>query len=742
MLVGLSKKQYQIDPKPFSSGGEGDIYRVIGQEKIVMKIYHADRRTQEMEAKITHMAGNPPSESVLTQVAWPLDAVYDERGAFVGFVMPKLKITAELGKVYEYPSKTNITFKQKLILAENICVVIHAVHDAGYVFGDFNPRNIGIDLQTGMVAFLDTDSYHIVLDREKDQAYRCSVCAPGYCAPELLSKCADHITAHPEDSTRAYAKTPLDTFTRETDNFALAIHMFRLLMNGFSPYGGIRETESASVGSPGVGDAAVRRDSYCFKKGNKPQSSAVPPMTIHPKSVQKLFARAFIDGRKHPEKRPSAYEWHRALGKYEEELTQCEKCAAHYYRKELKSCPWCDADEKYRQSISPRPTMQQKAFGAAVTGQNPPVPPQNRSQSAWQQPASRRQGNASGTSGTGTTVTLGFSPKQPLLNGGLFKAATLFLYIIGWISFFGVAAFALKPFVSNGSFHFSKATLMGINGELVMLLSAAAIFLVTLGSACHAKSLKLAYMLSAVWGLAVCTAWSLMKTGFPGLRQGDMAGFPERCTVSVLGLFCILYFGSQSGKSLRKNYFRRLFVRPALGSKEIGFILAGLAVTGSYIWLLADLPLFFRIITKHNLSLPILFASPAILYGILGKGRKYGTKFAFGSLTGTATVTFFTSFLLWITTLEGDAQNTLMIVMAVAGIIVVRKLHKSIGGSMPGLTFLFMLTEYVSLVFPQIVSLQSHTMQLGEKAINLTALPPTILWVFTMLLLGYEIIRK
>jgi DNA-binding helix-hairpin-helix protein with protein kinase domain len=220
-----------------------------------------------MQAKITHMAQNPPSESVMTQVAWPLDPVFEENGAFAGFVMPRLRITAELGKVYEYPSQTNITFRQKLILAENICVVIHAVHEAGYIFGDFNPRNIGVDLNTGMVAFLDTDSYHIVLDRAKNLAYRCNVCAPGYCAPELLKKCAEHITAHPEDQDQAYAKTPLDTFTRETDHFALAIHIFRLLMNGFSPYGGIRETESASVGAPGVGDQAVKRDSYCFKKG-------------------------------------------------------------------------------------------------------------------------------------------------------------------------------------------------------------------------------------------------------------------------------------------------------------------------------------------------------------------------------------------------------------------------------------------------------------------------------------------
>lgn len=79
--------------------------------------------------------------------------------------MTKLDITDELSDIYVYPPKSGITYQQKLVLAQNICAVIHEVHRAGYVFGDFNPRNIGINVNTGVVAFLDTDSYHIVLEK-------------------------------------------------------------------------------------------------------------------------------------------------------------------------------------------------------------------------------------------------------------------------------------------------------------------------------------------------------------------------------------------------------------------------------------------------------------------------------------------------------------------------------------------------------------------------------------------------
>ena len=363
-LKGLNGKQYQLDNKPLGSGGEGDIYAILGNSSQVVKIYKKSSTSQVLEEKLKLMVQRPPSSSVLKQVAWPLDVVYDSTGSFCGFVMPKLDITDELSDIYVYPPKSGITYQQKLVLAQNICVVIHEVHRAGYVFGDFNPRNIGINANTGAVAFLDTDSYHIVLNKNTNQAYRCNVCAPGYAAPELLEKCAYHISAHPEDKQSAYAKTPLDTFTMETDNFALAIHMFRLLMNGYTPFNGINENESASVGSPGLGDVAVKRDSYCFKPGNKPQAVAVPDISVLPDDIADLFSRAFIDGKKDPKKRPDAVEWHKALESYEKSLVNCAVNRTHMYKRGLSSCPWCKADDKYSMAMSPR--LKQKSFYSPV----------------------------------------------------------------------------------------------------------------------------------------------------------------------------------------------------------------------------------------------------------------------------------------------------------------------------------------------------------------------------------------
>lgn len=395
ILKGLSGRSYQLAEKPFSSGGEGDIYGIAGMAGGVVKVYHADRITRELEEKLQVMSARMPSRGILSQIAWPLDVVYGLNGAFQGFVMSRLDITDELGAVYAYPPKKNISYKAKVIIAQNICAVISEIHRAGFVFGDFNPKNIGIDLNTCRVAFLDTDSYHIV---DGNRVYRCKVCLDGYVAPELLKKCEPY-------KTDAYARTPLPTFTRETDNFALAIHIFRLLMNGYTPFNGIPENQSASTASPGTGNQAIKRDNYCFKPGNKPQSAAVPPLSVLPREIGELFTRAFIHGRTDPGRRPSAVEWHRALLNYEASLVSCPNNPAHLYQRGLPSCPWCEADARYTALLAGPAVpaalhLPQKSFSGAVVPVSPPPAPAPTFTPPVQPPVSAGYGSAgSGSSG-------------------------------------------------------------------------------------------------------------------------------------------------------------------------------------------------------------------------------------------------------------------------------------------------------------------------------------------------------
>ena len=368
-IIGNSGAEYTLEPRPIADGGEGEIYRVKGGGSKVAKIYKQAALSPELEKKLNVMINHPPDASVLSQVAWPLDVAYNETWQFCGFVMSELRINAELGEIYKYPQSVPVSVHQKVIIAQNICAVIAAVHKEGYVFGDFNPRNIGLDTGTGLVSFLDTDTYHVV-DPSAGKTYRCNVCAPGYAAPELLEKCSGFSAENPSAGGSIYAETPLPTFTKETDNFALAVHVFKLLMNGYTPFGGIIESSSVSQASPGVGDSAVRRDNYCFKPGYKHQSVAIPALDTFPQEIADMFTRAFIVGKHDPRQRPGAEEWHGALGRFERLLVTCVRDETHQYCRDNAGCPYCEADERFAEVMG-------GAVGAGVirqTGYTPPPP--------------------------------------------------------------------------------------------------------------------------------------------------------------------------------------------------------------------------------------------------------------------------------------------------------------------------------------------------------------------------------
>ena len=384
IVIGITGTQYNLDSTPIGSGGEGAIFHAYITR--AAKVYKPSVLTQELESKLKIMIEHPPNDSVLTQVAWPLDLIYDGSAKCIGFIMPELSINAELSDIYQYPSKLPISVHQKVNIAQNICAVISEVHKAGYIFGDFNPRNIGLDTNTGLVSFLDTDTYHVV-DNATNTTYRCSVCAPGYAAPELLDKCSEYIIENPSASKAAYSLTPLPTFTQETDNFALAIHIFKLLMNGYTPFGGIIESASVSQSSPGVGDMAVRRDSYCFKPGYKHQSAAIPALNAFPDEIADLFTRAFIAGKHDPKQRPSAEEWHSALSKHTESLVTCQTNSLHQYSAKNDICPYCEADGKYEAILSEKTAQTATLKQAAYT----PPPKVALKQKAWQPTANPQQ---------------------------------------------------------------------------------------------------------------------------------------------------------------------------------------------------------------------------------------------------------------------------------------------------------------------------------------------------------------
>ena len=188
-------------------------------------IFNPDNRTHNREEKICNMTMNNMSEDVLQCITWPLDVLYDEND-FVGYVMKRVKSVASLSELY---SDTKYNLHIRMYAAYNLCAAIDTIHSAGQVSGDLNPRNICINLDGNdkdvyHVTLVDADSYHFVTE---GTIYRCEVGLADYLAPEIQQKISGDITLK---------NAPLPTFTRETDLFALAVHVFSLLMNGSHPF--------------------------------------------------------------------------------------------------------------------------------------------------------------------------------------------------------------------------------------------------------------------------------------------------------------------------------------------------------------------------------------------------------------------------------------------------------------------------------------------------------------------------
>ena len=445
---GANRKTYILDDIPIKKGGEGAIHTVSGKSNLLAKIYLAPAKSPELKEKLSLMVKNPPRQDILDQIAWPIDILSDAGGNFVGFVMPKLSIDVELGDVYKYPAKKKVTLtgEQKVIIAINICRVISAIHDLDYVFGDFNPCNIGVNLTNGHVAFLDTDSYHIT-DKSRGKTYRCNVCLNGYVAPELIKKCKN----------TGYAQAPLPTFTKETDLFSLAIHIFKLLMNGFTPYNGIPENERSSTASPGVGNAAIEMDHYCFKAGNRPLSVAVLPLDAFPNDIQNLFTRAFDEGHRDPSKRPTAKEWDAVLTSYHSNLKQCSTNPMHHHYKGLQTCPYCEADQRYNFTMS-MSSVYGTSSGSSSSGQMsfstpmtpPPTPLSGSSSGSGQYSGSVLSGSGSSTK-VSQRNSNGFSKKLPKLIKALVVLIIIVVIaitaVIGGV--FGVISFINNKKVEN-----------------------------------------------------------------------------------------------------------------------------------------------------------------------------------------------------------------------------------------------------------------------------------------------------
>lgn len=349
-----------------SEGGEGTIYEVQNYTNRLIKIYkekNAQRKsinTPELQRKLSYMITHQPT-SLISQgaVAWPLDFV-KEQGKNVGFVMPKLIFDASLQNIYSYKhpliDKNYADFpsvKSRIGIAINLASILIELHKFGFIVGDLNHDNIGVNRSNAQISIVDCDSFHII-DNNRN-IMRTNVVMEGYLAPEIIAHCN-----HERANKRPYTidEVAFPTFSKNSDLFCLAIHIFKSLMNGTSPFLGVKENARGSNAAPFIGHEGVERNNYVFKQGLRPSAVYCIAYNELPNEITLMFDRAFINGHSNPDMRPSAEEWYKILISYMTMLKQCPDNKKHQYYNKLNYCPYCEADKRHlaaQQSIVPIP---------------------------------------------------------------------------------------------------------------------------------------------------------------------------------------------------------------------------------------------------------------------------------------------------------------------------------------------------------------------------------------------------
>ncbi len=322
--TGVTGRKYTLG-KDIAQGGEGTVYTIVGDAYRLAKIYHPKPGSVNMQQeKILNMVKEGQGEN-FQYIAWPLDVLYDESYQVRGFVMKKYNGVKSLAD--QLPER-NLDWQERVTVAHNLCDVVREIHGMQQCIGDMNPSNFGVDPTNGHVYAFDADSFHY--RAKNNHFFPCVVGLPEYYAPELQRK----ITRGQDMRTL----NPAETFSVETDRFALAVLIFQLLFAGYHPFTArlLEHYGSSTVVHKQSTNILNKTSPYFNPQPGTGIPVGAPPLSIIPDDMKELFRRAFLT-----EKRPTAVDWQRALFDLLKSLKKCTK--NHYYYNRLNQCPWCSS---------------------------------------------------------------------------------------------------------------------------------------------------------------------------------------------------------------------------------------------------------------------------------------------------------------------------------------------------------------------------------------------------------------
>lgn len=311
--------------KKVGQGGEGTVYELEGEPKLVAKIY-TERLKSSHQHKIDALIGLA-QPNLREMAAWPSMIVRaPDKGATIGFVMPKLEGFRAIHDLYTPGSRRTrfpeYDFGELLKVGHNLSAAFHRVHQSGCIVGDVNEGNIFVG-KAAAVRLIDCDSFQV--PAANGIPFFCEVGVPGFTPPELQGQVE-------------FDKIPR---TKNHDAFGLAVLLFHLIFLGRHPFAG-----RPTIGRDFAIEEAIKEHRFAYGRGASSRGLSpplnVPDLDLVGPLLAKMFEFSFLPA---PRDRPRPDEWAVALRALHQNLKICSDEPGHQYPNHLATCPWCIVEQ-------------------------------------------------------------------------------------------------------------------------------------------------------------------------------------------------------------------------------------------------------------------------------------------------------------------------------------------------------------------------------------------------------------
>lgn len=330
ILQGRDGRTYQLGSR-LAEGGEGIVYSLVGGQQVA-KIYRAaptDTMQRKLLGMLKYQVHLRQQDTNIPLITWPQDLLFKD-GIFAGYVMPLVSGGFPIWQVVREDTRSKVFNGQydwtlSLATAANLSSLVTHLHQMNIIIGDMNSNNILVH-PNGCITIIDVDSFDI-RDRDTGEHFKCTVGRPEFLPPELQGRNLSSENA---------------LFTEETDDYALAIHIFQLLFctHPFNQVTMLDHDEGSLVENPQ--EQAIVNGECPFVHPD--MADRIPPGVPHldrllPIYVQRDFQNTFsytaFDSMQKREQRTKAEVWKRDLvalyGEKGTNLIQCSQNKAHYY---------------------------------------------------------------------------------------------------------------------------------------------------------------------------------------------------------------------------------------------------------------------------------------------------------------------------------------------------------------------------------------------------------------------------